>query len=893
MSSFRSTRATRPADERTFLHSAVLAVSVGALAAIGLIANAGSAQTQPSGTAPSAGSSGSSGSMTIPVDRQDYVADHTVANPQGGAPTDPYNNDPSSIHVAIDGGQEFARSFVHLALDYLPADSQASAATMTFVPTGQSDASNTGVYPIYNINTSQAIVQACVLTSELPAVFDPNNPPAYNCELASSVGKANSDGSWTFDLKNLIAYWNTHGNTGAALIPVGSGDPSQNWAVAFYKSRSTSNVSYVPSPAGATSGSATGDSSAGTSGAGAESTPPGSAGLPVVTSGAAVSGPLNSTVVNAGSVAGAAPAIAASPHTPAQPGPPRARGQMVESTGGGSPVWPWVLLGCLAVALGAVGLAHREAILAALPRSGAVWRTHPRAYTVAAAAVSWGLVFGAYSAINTNARNHLVPVASGGAATSSATDTGSGAGGSSTGTTAGTGTASNGGGTSAALTGTGTSTRSVNGPAGSGASSAAGPAEFAGPGTWKTINGIPVFFPSSGGPPEAQLYTGADNSIGITPNQVKICAHAALTYGSAFHISASDLDVYWQYVNAHGGIFGRQVATNYQNDNYDPGTAVQAAQTCKDWGTFFLLGGIGFDQIPAVRQWAEQNHELYIHHIATIEGSQGLRYSYSPLPTVEQVGTWFGQVAAHQFPGEKVGILYRQSSNWTPGVTTFEQAIQAAGMQVVGSYGVQINQGNYEQELTQLHAAGAQVIFAWENALAEVEMIQQAQDQNWFPAWLVNGFDLISNTLGSTATEQQMWGPAEWDEYDSGYYGGGFASYASDIHEFEAQYKQYDPNLDLNSSTGRDGADLLFLNWEAQKWTDALLTACGKDCTRNKVAGLLLAGFNQSVPPNCPVDFGRTDDHHHGGYTFNVIHAVKDPNGNPVFVPVARCLTSY
>jgi branched-chain amino acid transport system substrate-binding protein len=494
----------------------------------------------------------------------------------------------------------------------------------------------------------------------------------------------------------------------------------------------------------------------------------------------------------------------------------------------------------------------------------------------------------------------LIPVTAGSGATTGSGMNGSGVNGSGVNggpagitptTSAGSGSAGTAGNAAGALTAAAGSGRGAVGANPSGAPSA--PAEFSGSGTWRTIDGIPVFFPSNGGPPEAQLYSGADNTVGISSNQIRICAHAALTYGSAFHISASDLDVYWKYVNAHGGINGRQVVTNYQNDNYDPGTAVQAAQTCKDWGTFFLLGGIGFDQIPAVRQWAEQNHELYVHHIATIEGSQGLRYSFSPLPTVEQVGTWFGQVAAHQFRGEKVGILYRQSSNWTPGVQTFTQAVQAAGMQVVGSYGVQINQGNYEQELTQLHAAGAQVIFAWENALAEVEMIQQAQAQNWFPAWLVNGFDLISNTLGSTATEQQMWGPAEWDEYDSGYYGDGFASYADQIHEFEAEYKQYDPNLDLNSSTGRDGADLLFLNWEAQKYLDSLLTACGPDCTRNKMAGLLLAGWNPTVPPNCPADFGRTSDHHHGGYTFNVIHAIKDPNGNPVFVPVARCVTSY
>jgi ABC-type branched-subunit amino acid transport system substrate-binding protein len=873
--------------DRRLVRSALVAVAAGAVAALGVLATAGSAQTSPGS---GAGSSGSSGSMTLPIDRQDYVADHTVPNPQGGASTDPYNNDPSSIHVAINGGQEFARSFVHLALDYLPPGEQASAATMTLYLTAQSDASNTGVYPIYNVNTSQAIVQACVLTAELPANFDANNPPAYDCEQGSSVGKPSADGqSWTFDLKDLVGYWDAHGNTGAALVPVGSGDPSQNWAVAFYKSRSTSDVSYVPAPGAAAGGAQTG-APTGSYSPGASAT---SAGAPVESL-PTPAGPTGAAATVTGSGAAVGPTLAGPAQNPTAPASrnlaPAGRSQLVES-GGGSPVWPWVLLGCLAVALGAVGIAHREAILAALPRTGAVWRTHPRAYAVAAAAVSWGLVFGAYSAA-TGPSRHVVPVAAGGNGyvTGSAGSPASGTGSQSAGTT--NGAAATGGALANATSGTGGSVRGgAAGVAGSGPS--AGTAEFAGPGTWKTINGIPVFFPANGGPPEAQLYSGADNTIGITPNQVKICAHAALTYGSAFHISASDLDVYWQYVNAHGGILGRQVVTNYQNDNYDPGTAVQAAQACKDWGTFFLLGGIGFDQIPAVRQWAEQNHELYIHHIATIEGSQGLRYSFSPLPTVEQVGGWFGEVAAHQFPGEKVGILYRQSSNWTPGVQTFTQAVQAAGMQVVGSYGVQINQGNYEQELTELHTAGAQVIFAWENALAEVEMIQQAQDQNWFPAWLVNGFDLITNTLGSTATEQQLWGPAEWDEYDSGYYGGGFASYADQIHEFEAEYKQYDPNLDLNSSTGRDGADLLFLNWEAQKYLDALLTACGPDCTRNKVAGLLLAGFNQSVPPNCPVDFGRTADHHHGGYTFNVLHAIKDPNGNPVFVPVARCVTSY
>jgi hypothetical protein len=82
----------------------------------------------------------------------------------------------------------------------------------------------------------------------------------------------------------------------------------------------------------------------------------------------------------------------------------------------------------------------------------------------------------------------------------------------------------------------------------------------------------------------------------------------------------------------------------------------------------------------------------------------------------------------------------------------------------------------------------------------------------------------------------------------------------------------------------------LFLNWESQKGLYDLLLACGNGCTRNKMAGLLLAGWNKTTPPNCNADFGRTGDHHHGGYLFNVLHAVKDPNGRPNFVPLQRCI---
>ena len=816
-------------------------------------------------------------SVVIPVDRQAYVTSSTTTNPTDGTTVDAYDGDPSSIHVAVNGGQEFARSFVHLALDYLPAGSTATEVTMTLHLTQKSDAASSGTYPIYNVNSSSAIIEACALTTELSASFDPKNPPAYDCQHGSAIGKANATGdTWTFPLKELVPYWHQHGNTGAALVPVGSGEQGQSWSVAFYKSRSSSAVSYTQGPAAAPAAPPV------------PAAPVPAAPVPAAPVAGAPPVPAPPAQAPAADIAPSvppAPTVSA-PQTPQSPAPAAPQTVIVRHTTG-SPVWPWVLVGCLLAAAALVGAAHREAIVTAVRghRVIEVFRAHPRAYTLAVASLAWGLVFSGYSVLVHPSTTRTTSLAG---ATTLGAPTESGA-------TPGVNGAPSGGAPSNGVAGGSDATRAqvLSSAAGGGSPAAEqgaanpGATEFAGAGSYRTIDGVPVFFPAGGGPPVAKLYSGADDTVGLSPTELRLCAHAALTYGAAFHISASDLDVWWHKVNDQGGIFGRKVTTNYQNDNYDPGTAVQAAQTCKDWNTFLLLGGIGFDQIPAVRQWAEQNHELYLHHIATVEGDAGLRYSFSSQPSVEQVGTWLGQLAVQQFKGQKIGILYRQSSNWEPGVSTFTSVVKAAGMQIVGSYGVTINQGNYTQELTQLRTSGAQVVLAWENALSEIEMIKQAQGQNWHPAWLVNGFNIITNTLGSTALDQQMWSAAEWEAYDPGYYGGGFAGYAQDIHEFEAEYKKYDPSADL---TG-DGGDLLFLNWESQRSLTDLLQACGQGCTRNKLAGLLLAGWTKASSPNCNVSFdGRDGDHHHGGYLTSVLHAVKDPNGRANFVPTERCV---
>jgi branched-chain amino acid transport system substrate-binding protein len=376
----------------------------------------------------------------------------------------------------------------------------------------------------------------------------------------------------------------------------------------------------------------------------------------------------------------------------------------------------------------------------------------------------------------------------------------------------------------------------------------------------------------------SRLFRPDEDSVGITAREIRLCAHAALTYGAAFNTSADDLNVYWTALNEAGGIFGRSVKAYYENDNYTPTDAVKAATACKQkYNPFFLIGGIGFDQIPAVRTWAEQNRMLYVHHTATVNGSEGKQFSYTGLPTTEKVGEMFAELAAWRFPGKKVGIVKRQSENWEPGVVGFKRVAGAHGVRVVLERAVPQNKGSYLQDILELKNAGAEVVWVWLNALETVQFVKQSKAQAYSPQFMVFPFNLETQTLGDDALNPPLVGVAMWNAYSKGDYSGPFAAYADDMREFERQYAKYRPNADI----GGVGGDLLFLNWSAQKALAGWLALCGRDCTRNRLVEVIHGLRGQATSSFCPVDFTRPgpDNDHRGGWSVSVLEAYRAPSG--------------
>jgi hypothetical protein len=824
-------------------------------------------------------------SSAIAVDRQDYVSDAGPDAYQAFSSTEGTTGpDPIDIHVGAAPNQPTYHSFLHLEMDAVPRGATVQDLTVKLVPTTNPQRS-----PGENVNTGQAVIDIYPLKTELPVNFDPNNPPQADTTGPSAVGKVNPDGSWTFQLAKLVPYWQKHGNTGAAILPVPAS--SQPWTIGFDRTVTSATAGYTAasSAGGSTAGSTQPAQQQAQPGSNTSSSANSGTSLPPITQ----SGPGLGLGVPPGDLSTPPPAVAASPAIEPVPGAqadrPRASagsGAKGGPTPGTVPVWLLVLGVSVTAAVALMAQPVSQALgSAAGAGAGLVTqlRLHPRMFAVSGVMVVWSSTLGVYA--NTVGRNTLGPT-QGIVAGSPGTNDGSGAAGAASSANPSdnpggnpAGGATNGGAAGPVAPG---STRSA-----SGAQATTGAAAYANS-------------PDVPHAPQSDLFTASENNIGITNTTIQMCAHAALTFGPAFNIGAADLNVFWQMVDDQGGVWGRKIVQpggapgiSFQDDGYQPSKAVTAAQSCQDQpgGDFMLLGGIGFDQIPAVRLWAENHHMPYIHHIATLNGSQGLRYSYTMLPTLEQIGTQYGEYYIGHAPvGTKLGMIYRNSSNWDPGRATFDNYLKANGRygEVKKELGVSNNQGDYSAEIAQMQTAGINEVFIYENALAAEQFIQQSHNQNFNPKWLMFPFNLTLKTLTQAGVDtSHMEGILPAPAYTCNTTGDSrYGAYKAEMQKFEAAYHRYDSGANLCG----DGGDLLFETWLAWEQVYDLLYQCGPGCNRNGITGLMLNGYHATVGANCAVDFRGTDGHHGGGP--DVVDRVETVNGAPAWVSKVLCATN-
>ena len=88
----------------------------------------------------------------------------------------------------------------------------------------------------------------------------------------------------------------------------------------------------------------------------------------------------------------------------------------------------------------------------------------------------------------------------------------------------------------------------------------------------------------------------------------------------------------FEYVNAHGGVFGRKIVYQVEDDQYNPVETVQLTQKLVEQeGVFAIFNSIGTEHALAVRDYLNMHKvpQLFVGSGAAVIGTQHAKYPWT------------------------------------------------------------------------------------------------------------------------------------------------------------------------------------------------------------------------------------------------------------------------
>ena len=246
----------------------------------------------------------------------------------------------------------------------------------------------------------------------------------------------------------------------------------------------------------------------------------------------------------------------------------------------------------------------------------------------------------------------------------------------------------------------------------------------------------------------------AGDRTGITDKEIVIGIHAPVTGAAPIPQQSFDIgkDVYWKMINDQGGVFGRKVRVVFEDDQFDPRTAVAK---CKKMVTedkvFMLIGGGGADQITACAQYANSVGVPYLSAGVNEEGLLGVRAYFAISESYAQQSPQLVQMTKKRFGGKKFGIAVADSASFNDAFASINKAAKAGGLDIVYSKRIPKN-ASQNQALSiaaAMKSSGAEVMYFLSSPTTFLNIAAASAGQTYKPQWIGPGLTSGLNTVAN------------------------------------------------------------------------------------------------------------------------------------------------
>jgi branched-chain amino acid transport system substrate-binding protein len=208
--------------------------------------------------------------------------------------------------------------------------------------------------------------------------------------------------------------------------------------------------------------------------------------------------------------------------------------------------------------------------------------------------------------------------------------------------------------------------------------------------------------------------SGGASGPGVTATSITFGTHQPLTGPAAPGYSeiAPASQAYFDYVNAHGGVYGRKIHLIIKDDAYNPTNTVNVVhQLVLQDNVFGIFEGLGTPTHTKVVGFlnASKVPDMFVSSGCPCwDNGSTQPYTFGWLPNYTIEAKILGQYIKQHFAGQKIGVLYQDDDFGNGGLAGIKDEVPAADIVTKQSY--QPGTTTLAPQITAIKAAGAKVL---------------------------------------------------------------------------------------------------------------------------------------------------------------------------------------
>jgi ABC-type branched-subunit amino acid transport system substrate-binding protein len=252
------------------------------------------------------------------------------------------------------------------------------------------------------------------------------------------------------------------------------------------------------------------------------------------------------------------------------------------------------------------------------------------------------------------------------------------------------------------------------------------------------------------------------------------------------------MKAFFDYINAQGGVYGRQLNFIIGDDRYSPpDTAEVVKKLVEQDKVFAMISGLGEETHAAVWKYLEENGvpDMYLSTGLDKWTDPIVRSRYGGNPDYVMEGIYLGQYIAKTYPGAKVGMIEQSDEMGQDGEKGLRKGLEGSDVQITAVEKYDAIQSDLTAQVQRLKNDGVDVVAAWAMPVQGASMVKAAREtMSWDVPLVVSGIlcsdifvalagpqnaeGIVSFTFGRQASEPEIPGVQTyekiWDKFANG-----------------------------------------------------------------------------------------------------------------------------